>query len=81
MFRDAITNEVSKPGQKGVMITTKTRRKEYVVVRKAPMGTKDADGNSIKEITETVIGWEIVEEKLVLPSTAEKYNNEKITQG
>lgn len=76
MFRDELTGENSKPGQKGVMLVTETREKYYTVTKKAPFGSKDADGNSVKEVIEQVKGFEIVKEILVLPETAERYLNE-----
>ena len=71
MFRDQITNEQSAPKVKGVKIVTKTRPKVYYGERL----------NAETKKMETVLvaeGWEIVEEKLVLPETARGLANGEV---
>lgn len=78
MFRCQLSGQNSKPGQKAVRVVLETRRKAYIVTKKAPMGTKDDKGEPVKEIIETVYGHEIVKEVLALPEVAQEYLNEKI---
>lgn len=62
MFRCQLSGKVSKPGEKGIKIVTKTRKKNYFKL--------DEKTNELVKVSE---GWEIVQEKLVLKSEAEKY--------
>lgn len=71
MFRDQITGQVSQPKEKGVKIVTKTRPKSYYG-EKLNAETKKMETVLIAE------GFEIVEEKLVLPETARGLENGKI---
>lgn len=67
MYRDQITGELSKPSQKSAKIVTKTRPKQYFGER---------ENKETKRMESVVIGegFEIVEEKTVLPETAVKFN-------
>lgn len=60
MFHCDFCDQTSKPGEKLVLITTKTREKEY-----PPRKPGDAYG----------IGWEIVEEKKACPRCAGLYES------
>lgn len=59
MFRCEVTGKVSKSGEKPVRIVTKTRPKQYFKWDKG-----------VQTLIST--GWEIVEEKIVLPSVAKQ---------
>lgn len=59
MFKCEITGKNSKPGEKPVKIVTKTRKKEYF----------NEENIKISE------GWEILEEKSVLPDVAKNLTN------
>jgi hypothetical protein len=73
MFRDQLTGKQSQPGQKASHIVTKTRPKEYWA---------DVYNRKTKEVERKLVGkgFEIVEEKMVLPETAEEFNATKNEQ-
>ena len=76
MFKCALSGKNSIPGQSPVRVVTQTRQKTYV-------NYKEVIENEKKKLIEVISeGWEIVEEKLVLPDVAKELNNgqEKIIQ-
>jgi|ERR1035437_4445 hypothetical protein len=69
MFRCALSGKNSIPGQSPVRVVTQTRQKTYV-------NYKEVIENEKKKLIEVISeGWEIVEEKLVLPEVAKALNN------
>lgn len=71
MFRDKVTGKLSRPLQKGEKVVTKTRPKQYYGF----VYNKETKKKEEKLVAE---GWEIVEEILVLPETAEKIRNGQV---
>ena len=61
MYRCQVTKKISKPGERMVKVVTKRRDKIYYRL-------DDKTGQQV----EIGRGWEIVEEKSVLPEVAEK---------
>lgn len=72
MFKCEISKKISKPGEKPVKLVTQTR--EVIYYKKV----KNSEGQLVVAFDKTgnpVVqgqGWEIVQEKLVLQSVAEK---------
>lgn len=70
MFRCQLSGKNSVPGQSPVRIVTQTRQKTYV-------NYKEVIENEKKKIVEVITqGFEIVEEKLVLPEVAMALNGQ-----
>src|ERR1035437_7189518 len=66
MLRCALSGKNSIPGQSPVRVVTQTRQKTYV-------NYKEVIENEKKKLIEVISeGWEIVEEKLVLPDVAKE---------
>lgn len=70
MFRCQLSGKNSLPGQSPVRIVTQTRPKTYI-------NYKEIFENDKKKLIEVQsVGWEIVEEKLVLHEVAEALNGQ-----
>lgn len=74
MFKCALSGKNSIPGQSPVRVVTQTRQKTYV-------NYKEVIENEKKKLIEVISeGWEIVEEKLVLPEVAAALNGKDQNQ-
>ena len=74
MFRCQLSGRNSVPGQSPVRLVTQTRQKTYV-------NYKEVFENEKKKLIEVISeGWEIVEEKLVLPEVAAALNGQSQDQ-